>query len=179
MILFALCLGDAIVPALPSEASLIVAGLLCVDGTLQLPLVIGVGAAGAFLGDTGSYAIGRWGAKPLQERFLNGERVQKAVRWARTQLERHGGAAITAGRFVPGGRTGATLACGLTHYPYGRFALFDLLGVALWASYAALLGYFGGRFFRHHAWVALLVALGVAAAVTLAIEGIRRLRTRT
>jgi membrane protein DedA with SNARE-associated domain len=110
VILFAVCLGDAILPVLPSEASLIVAGLLCVDGSLVLPWVVGVGALGAILGDTVSYSIGRWGAKPLQERFVNGARARKAIRWARAQLDRHGGAAVAAGRFVPGGRTGVTLA---------------------------------------------------------------------
>jgi membrane protein DedA with SNARE-associated domain len=178
LIVFALCLGDAILPALPSEASLIVAGLLCVDGTLSLPWVIGAGATGAFLGDTGSYSIGRWGAKPLQQRFLNGKRARKAVEWARAQLSRHGGAAIAAGRFVPGGRTGVTLACGITHYRYARFAAFDAGGVVTWAAYGALLGYAGGRFFREHAWVALLVALGVAVVISSAVEGVRRLRAR-
>jgi membrane protein DedA with SNARE-associated domain len=176
-ILFALCLGDGILPVLPSEASLIVAGLLCVDGSLTLPWVIGVGAAGAVLGDTGSYALGRWGAKPLQERFVNGKRARKAIRWAETQLEDHGGSAVAAGRFVPGGRTGVTLTCGVTHFPLRRFVPWDILGGSVWAAYAALLGYFGGRFFRHHAWAALLVALGVAALITLAIEGVRRLRS--
>lgn len=177
VIVFALCLGDAVLPALPSEACLILAGLLCAEGTLSLPWVIGVGAGGAFLGDTVSYSIGRWGAKPLQERFLNGRRARKAVDWARTQLERHGGAAVAAGRFVPGGRTGVTLACGLTRYPYLRFAGFDLAGAATWAAYATLLGYAGGQFFRDHTWVALLVALGFAVLISGAIEGVRRLRS--
>jgi hypothetical protein len=44
--------------------------------------------------------------------------------------------------------------------------------------YASALGYFGGRFFENHAWVALLVAFGIAGALTLMVEGVRRLRRR-
>ena len=48
----------------------------------------------------------------------------------------------------------------------------------IWAGYAALLGYFGGRAFEQHAWKGLLLALGIAFAVTLGTEAIRWLLRR-
>jgi membrane protein DedA with SNARE-associated domain len=47
------------------------------------------------------------------------------------------------------------------------------MAAVLWASYAALLGYFGGQAFEQQPWKGLLLALGVAFAITLGVEAIR------
>ena len=60
VILWALALGDAVVPILPSEAALITAGLLSVVGDLTLGWVIVAGALGAYCGDSISYGLGRF-----------------------------------------------------------------------------------------------------------------------
>jgi membrane protein DedA with SNARE-associated domain len=177
LIVLALAAGDAVLPALPSEAALITAGLLSVVGDLSLPWVILAGLTGAFVGDNASYALGRFAGRPVQRRFLDGERSRQALGWARGQLDTRGGLVVVLARYVPGGRTAATFTCGLTHYPYVRFAAFDALATSTWATYAALVGYFGGRFFEDHVWLAVLVAFGFAALVALAVEGARRLRT--
>ena len=178
VIVFALALGDAVLPVLPSEAALITAGLLSVVGELTLGWVIVAGALGAYCGDTISYGLGRFAGRPFQERFLNGERAKRALQWSRGQLEERGGLVLIVARYVPGGRTAATFTCGVTHFPYARFAAFDAVAAISWAVYASVLGYFGGRFFHDHAWVALVVAFGIAGALTLAVEGGRRLRRR-
>jgi membrane-associated protein len=176
LIVFAIALGDGVFPLFPSESIVIVAGLLSVVGDLTLGWVILVAGLGAFAGDNISYALGRFVGRPAQERFLTGERSQRALAWARGQLAERGGLVIIVARYVPGGRTAATFTAGLTHYSYPRFAAFDTIAAATWATYAALLGYFGGRFFEHHVWAALLLAFGIAGCVTLGVEGIRRLR---
>jgi membrane protein DedA with SNARE-associated domain len=175
-IVFALALGDGVFPAFPSESGLIVAGLLSAVGNLQLGWVIVAGALGAFAGDTISYCLGRFVGRPAQERFLRGERSKRAVGWAQDQLAERGGLIIVVGRYVPGGRTAVTLTAGLTHYPYLKFAMFDAVAAITWAVYGSVLGYFGGRFFHDHVWVALIVAFGVAAGVSALVEGGRRLR---
>jgi membrane protein DedA with SNARE-associated domain len=176
LIVFAIALGDGVFPLFPSESVVIVAGLLSVVGELSLGWVILAGALGAFAGDNISYALGRFIGGPAQERYLNGERSQRALTWARGQLARRGGLIVILGRYVPGGRTAVTFTAGLTHYSYPRFAGYDVIAAVTWATYAALLGYFGGRFFEHHVWAALLLAFGIAGCVTLAVEGVRRLR---
>ena len=178
LIVFVFAVADAVIPAVPSETAVITAGLLCVVGELSLGWVILAGAAGAFIGDNVSYALGRFIGRPAQERFLDGNRARKALEWAKGQFQTRGGLVIVVGRYVPGGRTAVTFTGGLIHYPYAKFAAFDALAAGAWATYAALLGYLGGRFFEHHAWIALVVALGLAALVTLAVEGVRRLRAR-
>ena len=177
LIVFAFAIADAVIPAVPSETALITAGLLCVVGELTLGWVILAGASGAFIGDGISYALGRYVGRPVQERFLDGQRARAAFEWAKGQFRLRGGLVIIVGRYVPGGRTAVTFTGGVIHFPYPRFAAFDAAAAIAWATYAAVLGYLGGRFFEHHAWLALLVALGLAALVTLAVEGVRRLRS--
>ena len=67
-ILFALCLGDAVLPVLPSEAAAIVCGIEAAQGHLSLGWVLTAAALGAFLGDNTSYALGRWLGRPIQGR---------------------------------------------------------------------------------------------------------------
>ena len=51
--------------------------------------------------------------------------------------------------------------------------VFDAAAALGWALYATLLGYFGGRAFEKAAWKGLLLALGIAFAVTGGIELVR------
>lgn len=176
VIVLLLALGDGVFPAFPSESGLIVAGLLSVVGDLSLGWVIAAGAVGAFAGDGISYALGRFVGAPAQRRFLKGARARQGLEWARTQLAERGGTVILVARYIPGGRTATTFTAGLTHFPYSRFAAFDAVAAITWAVYGTLLGYFGGRFFEDHVWAALLLAFGLAAGLTLAVEGLRRAR---
>jgi membrane-associated protein len=179
LILFALAAGDAVLPALPSESAVILAGLLCVVGpNLSLQWVIAAAALGAFVGDNSSYAIGRFAGRPVQRRFFDGERGRRLLDWARGQLDRRGGTLVLIARFVPGGRTATTFTCGLTRFSWAVFAGYSAVAAILWAVYGALLGYFGGRTFHDKPWLALLIAFGIAAAITAAAEVWRRWRER-
>jgi membrane-associated protein len=178
LILFGLCAGDAILPALPSESAVILAGVLSVVGELSIGTVIAVSAAGAFVGDNTSYAIGRFIGHPVRQRFFDGERGRKTIEWARSQLAERGGTLVLVARFVPGGRTATTFTCGLTHFSWWRFGAFSFLAAIGWALYGALLGYFGGRMFEERPWLALIVALGIAFAIAGGAEGWRRFRKR-
>jgi membrane protein DedA with SNARE-associated domain len=62
---------------------------------------------------------------------------------------------------------------------WARFASFAGAAGIAWASYAALLGYVGGRAFEDNLLWGLLVGFGVAAATFLAVEVVRRVRARS
>src|SRR5947207_13360564 len=81
-ILLGICLGDAVIPALPSETAVIVCGIQAARGELSLGWVIAVGALGAFLGDNTSYSAGRWLGTPVGERFFSGGLAQRRPDWA-------------------------------------------------------------------------------------------------
>jgi membrane protein DedA with SNARE-associated domain len=142
-------------------------------GDLSLPVVIAAAAAGAFLGDNSSYLVGRRFGSRATDRFFSHGKGAERLDWAETQLDERGGELIAVGRFIPGGRTVVTLSAGTLRYPWRRFVLFDAVAALGWALYASLLGYFGGRAFENAAWKGLLLALGIAFAVTGTIELVR------
>jgi len=173
--LFAVAALDVVFPLVPSETSVILAGVLAATGDLMLAGVIACAAAGAILGDNTAYGIGRTAGHRIVERFFKGER-RKRIDWAERQIQERGGYLIVVGRFIPGGRTAVTLSCGLLEMRWRRFIAFDVLAGVLWASYGALLGYWGGRTFEKNPLYGFLVAFAVALAITGAVEVYRRLR---
>ncbi len=173
VIVLALALLDALVPIVPSEASVITAGVVAATGGMILPLVIVAAALGAFLGDNTAYYLGyRFGPR-ARRKIFHGKKSRKTLEWAERQLEMRGGELIAVARFIPGGRTAVTLSAGTLHYPWRRFVVFDAIAAVLWASYAALLGYFGGQAFEGAAWKGLIVALLSGGALTGVIEVVR------
>lgn len=172
-IIFVLALLDAILPIVPSETSVITAGVVAAQGGLSLPLVILFAAAGAFAGDNIAYWIGRRFGARATDRFFSSEKAQKRVEWAHGQVQRRGGELIVIARFIPAGRTVVTISAGTLEYPYRKFILFDVIAGAIWATYAGLLGYFGGHAFESQPWKGLLLAFGIAFAVTGTVEVVR------
>jgi membrane protein DedA with SNARE-associated domain len=177
---YAIVLGiaalDAVFPAVPSESLAITAGVLSGVGKLHVAPTIAAAAVGAFVGDSTSYVLGRKLGRPAQRRLFRGERAKRALGWAERTLEERGGYLIVVARFVPGGRTATTFTAGMVRFPAWRFVGFAAIAAVAWASYAVLLGYLGGRVFEENPLLALLVALGIAFAITGVVEAVRRLR---
>lgn len=176
---YALVLGfaaaDALFPFFPSETAAIAAGVVAGAGDLSIAFVIAAAATGAFVGDNSSYAVGRTAGERASRPLFRGERGRARRRWAERTLDERGGYIIVAARFIPGGRTAATLTAGVTRMPWLRFVRFAGLAAVLWASFAAGLGYLGGRAFEAQPLLGLLAALAVAAAITVGVELARRL----
>jgi membrane-associated protein len=169
--------GDGVFPVLPGETAIVAAAVLAADGALSLPLVILAGAAGAVIGDSTAFWIGRGGSGPLRRaigRFAGPERLLAAERMVRRQ----GPALVFTGRFLPGIRIAINLSCGAGQMSYPRFLLFDALGAVVWSTQAALLGYFAGRAFADQIWVAFVVAFGVTALVASFVGMRERRRVR-
>jgi len=175
--LFAISALDVIIPLVPSETSVILAGVLASSGDLELVLVILFAAAGAIVGDNTAYWIGRTVGHRLVDRWFKGER-RKRVDWAHKQVEERGGYLIVIGRFIPGGRTAVTLSCGMLEMPWRRFIAFDVAAGLVWGTYAAMLGYLGGRTFEENPFRGFLLAFAVALLVAGVIEAYRWLRRR-
>ena len=160
-----------------SETSVILAGVLASTGDLVLVLVILFAAAGAIAGDNLSYWIGRKVGYRIVDRFFKGER-RKQIDWAHRQVEERGGYLIIIGRFIPGGRTAVTFSCGMLEMRWRRFFAFDVVAGLVWATYATMLGYVGGRTFEESPFKGFLLAFVVALGIAGAIEAYRWLRRR-
>jgi membrane protein DedA with SNARE-associated domain len=177
-IVFLLAFLDSVFPVVPSETAVITAGVVAAGGDLSVPLVIAAGAGGAFLGDNTAYLIGHLAGERFVGRFFRGEKARGRIVWAERQLQERGGMLIIGARFIPGGRTVVTLSAGLLAYPWRRFVVFDVIAALVWATYATLLGYFGGRAFEHSTWKGLVLALGLAFLVAGLAEAVRWLLRR-
>jgi membrane-associated protein len=178
LIIAVFALLDAVVPVVPSEATVITAGVVAASGDLELPLVIIVAALGAFLGDNAGYLLWRKFGDRAIARFFRGDKARRRVEWADAQLRERGGELIVLGRFIPGGRTLVSLTAGSVSLPWRRFALFDAVAAVAWALYAGLLGYIGGRAFEGAPWKGLLLAFGIALSVAGGTEIGRSYRKR-
>ena len=170
---------DAVLPLVPSEATVISAGVLAGAGDLSLAFVIAAGAAGAYAGDSSAYVLGRRFDHRLDRVLFRGSKGASRRAWAERTLERNGGPLIFGARFIPGGRTATTVSAGLLGMWWLRFAAFAGAAAVGWAMYAALLGYVGGRAFEDNPLWGLLVGFGVAAAAFVGVELVRRVRARS
>jgi membrane protein DedA with SNARE-associated domain len=169
---------DVFVPLVPSESAVITGGVIAAAGDLSLLAILACAACGAFVGDNSAYyAASRVGERATR-RIAKKESGRRRLAWASRQLEAHGAELIVAGRFVPGGRSAVALTAGTMRYSWRRFACLDVVAAALWAGYAGVLGYLGGRIFERSPWLALATALAIACAVTVVVELVRRLRRR-
>jgi membrane-associated protein len=178
LVIFGIAYLDAIIPIVPSETAVIAAGVLAGTGDLELSLVISAAAAGAFTGDNTAYLLGRKFEAPISRLVFRGEKGQKRRAWAERGLDRYGGPLIFGARFVPGGRTATTVSCGVLRMRWARFALYDGIAAIVWASYAALIGYLGGKAFEDNPIWGLLLGFGIAAAVFVVVEVVRRWRVK-
>jgi membrane protein DedA with SNARE-associated domain len=68
----------------------------------------------------------RWGRYV----FITPQRLARAE----TFFERHGGKAVFLARFFSGLRVFGALVAGISRMRWGRFALYNALGGALWAT---------------------------------------------
>jgi membrane-associated protein len=167
---------DSLLPVAPGETVMITAGILAASGDLTLLLVVGAGMAGSILGDNLSYGLGASLGRRAERRFFSSPKSRQRVEWAREQLRRRGALIIVVARFIPGGRTATTFSAGALEMPWRRFLAIDVLAAAVWATYIALLGYFGGETFERSLWKPILAASLIAAAVTVGAEVVRRAR---
>ena len=179
LVVFTIAMLDAFFPIVPSEATAIAAGVVAGTGGLAVEIVILAAALGAIAGDNISFALGHFLGARVERRFFKGEKSQKRLQWARKTLDERGGYLIVVARFIPGGRTVTTFTAGFVEtFPWRRFIVYDAIAGAIWGSYTVLLGYFGGKSFEEEPWKGLLLAFGIALAVTAVVEVARHLRRR-
>lgn len=162
---------DVFVPLVPSEATMISAGVLAGLGELSIAFVIAAGATGALAGDNGAYSVGRMLGPRVERRVAPKRRA-----WAERKLARRGGTILLIARFIPFGRTATTFTAGAVGMHWRRFLAFSALAAGIWASFAGLLGYAGGKSFQDDPHLAFALALAFSLGLFAALEAGRRLR---
>ncbi|TCO49197.1 membrane protein DedA with SNARE-associated domain [Kribbella antiqua] len=156
---------------LPGETTLIAAALLASQGDLKLEFVIGAAAAGAIIGDSVGYYIGRKAGRGLFERLgrrfhhFSEERIVRAEKY----FHRYGVWTVFFGRFVALLRIFAGPMAGMLRMPYPQFLAANATGGIAWATTIGLVAFHIGDnadklFGQLSVWALVVLALaGVAA----------------
>jgi membrane protein DedA with SNARE-associated domain len=174
VVIVGLALLDAFFPIVPSETVVVTAGVFAAStGHPALWLVVVAAAVGAFVGDHISYWIGRTAGHRLLDKIKPGTKRRAAYEWATKSLRERGGLVLVVARYIPGGRTAVTLVMGSTAYPAKRFAFFDAIAAVSWGLYGALVGYLGGMAFENDPIKGVILGVGLAIGVTVAVELVR------
>ena len=178
LIIFAVAYLDSVIPVVPGETMVIIGGVAAGQGEQSLLLVIIAGASGAFLGDNTAYYIGSKLSGFIERQAAKREKWQVRLDWAAQQIRLRGGVLLITARFIPGGRSVLTISSGITHQPKAWFMGWIALAAVIWATYAAGLGYFGGKTFEDDHTKAFIVAFSAALGMTLIVEVVRHFRGR-
>ncbi|WP_042405333.1 DedA family protein [Streptacidiphilus carbonis] len=149
---------------IPGETAVVIGGVTAYNGRTELWAVIAVAVAGAVIGDSIGYAVGkRWGDSLLGR--IPHRLIKPAhVRQSKDLIARLGGRAVFAGRFAAALRALVPGLCGVSDMRYRTFALWNVLGGAFWATGFVLLGYFAGAGWHqveHYASLASWIFVGV------------------
>jgi membrane-associated protein len=137
--------GLVVMPFLPGDSLLFVAGAIAAVGGMDLPLLMVLLTVAAVLGDAVNYSVGHWfGPKVFgweQSRFFN----KAAFDRTHAFYERHGGITIIVARFLPFVRTFAPFVAGVAQMTYAKFALYNVVGAILWVVGLTGIGYLFGN----------------------------------
>src|SRR5437764_9908224 len=148
----------------PGEIAVLLGGVLAFQGRVSLGGAIAVAVAGAIIGDSVGYEVGKhFGVRLLDgplRRFVKPDHRERATGF----LRRHGGKAVFLGRFTAALRVLVPGMAGIAQIPYPSFLLYNALGGAIWATGFTLLGYLAGNEYRRVQHVA-----GRAGALLLAL----------
>ena len=136
--------GLVVMPFLPGDSLLFVAGALCGMGALQLELLAPLLMVAAFGGDNTNYWIGRLIGLRLLKR-TNGLIKREHLDKTHAFYEKHGGKTILFARFLPIIRTFAPFVAGIGLMRYRLFVLFSVLGSFVWIGSLTVAGYFFGN----------------------------------
>lgn len=176
VVLLTIAFLDSVFPIVPSETMVIIGGVSAGLHDLHWSLVILFAAVGAFSGDNFSYHIGVFFSERLQRRYNKNDKGRQRLQWAHNQIETRGGELLVTARFIPGGRTIVTLTCGITGQSTKWFMKWSAVAASIWATYATMLGFIGGRTFQENHTKAFLVAFALAIGATIVLEIIRYVR---
>lgn len=137
--------GLVVMPFLPGDSLLFVAGAFAATGALDIKLLLITLSVAAMLGDTVNYTIGKFIGQKIYEtensRFIKKEHLLKTHRF----YDRYGAITIIIARFIPIIRTFAPFVAGVGEMRYLKFMSYNISGGLLWIFLFVAGGYFFGN----------------------------------
>ncbi|WP_199573128.1 DedA family protein [Streptomyces murinus] len=166
---------------LPGEIVLVSAALMSSQHSHINPLILGACAtAGAVIGDSIGYAIGRKGGRPLLAwlgkkfpRHFGEAHVATAER----SFQKWGMWAVFFGRFIALLRIFAGPLAGVLHMPYWKFLIANILGGICWAGGTTAAVYYVGVVAE--GWLKKFSYVGLGAAVVIGLATMLIVKRKT
>ncbi|GIE79688.1 hypothetical protein Aph02nite_56380 [Actinoplanes philippinensis] len=163
---------ENLIPPIPSEIVLSMAGFLAGEGRVNLVLVWVTATLGALVGAVALYWLGRGLGEERLKHWLDRiplvdpDDLNKADRW----FEKHERAAVLFGRCAPVVRSLVSIPAGANHMPMGQFMLCTTIGSGVWNALFIGAGYaLGSRWqdveqyahwFDYAIWAFFAIAIG-------------------
>ena len=176
---------ETVIPPIPSEAVLGLAGVLIRSGEMSIVPVILFATLGSILGAVFFYYVGRALGPRRSHAFLDRLPLVETADVDRTfaWFERHGRSAVFFGRMVPIVRSFISVPAGVVKMPFGQFILYSAAGSLIWNSLLVTLGVAAGDFIQENLryfdyLVAAVVVLGVGYLVYKRLKDVRHHRRR-
>ena len=171
-------LAETVIPPIPSEAVLGLAGVLINDGRMNVVPVVLFATLGSVIGAIFFYYVGLALGPRRSHAFLDRlplvetEDVDKTFGW----FERHGRSAVFFGRMVPIVRSFISVPAGVVRMPLGQFLLFTTAGSLIWNSVLIGVGVAAGDFIQDNLryldyLVVAVVVIGVSWFVYRKVSG--------
>lgn len=172
---------ENVVPPLPGDALVVVAGSVAALGAVGVVPVYGAAVAGSVLGFLTMLALGRRLGEaihdPARLRWIPSGPLRTVERW----FARWGQGVVLANRFLSGGRAVIALLAGASRLSLGRTAAMATLSALAWSALLVGGGYaLGAEFDRLLAFLARYGRIVTAVTVLLALAvGVRRTHRRS
>ncbi|WP_406041320.1 DedA family protein [Micromonospora sp. NBC_00898] len=176
---------ESIIPPIPSEIVLAMAGYLSSQGRFNVVLIVLAATAGSLVGALVLYWLGAALGEERLKRWLDHiplvdrDDLEQADRW----FERHGRWAVLIGRVVPVVRSLVSIPAGANRMPLGEFVLLTTLGSGVWNALIVGLGFALGSQWqqvdRYSSWFNYAIfAVFAVMIVSWVAKKIRRRRAR-
>jgi membrane protein DedA with SNARE-associated domain len=173
LLFFGLFLESLALP-FPGELAMALSGYSAYAGTSSLALDLLFSFAGATIGTTITYALGRKLGRPFFEKygkyvFLKPDRIDKLADW----FGKYGNKLLLVSYYIPGLRHFTGYMSGILNVRFGSFLLYNHTGALLWVVTYVMVGRLFGQQLEYvlhlitvYSWRAAVV---IAAIIGLAI----------
>jgi membrane protein DedA with SNARE-associated domain len=167
-IFFGIAIENTGIP-LPGETITIVGGFLAGSGELNYWAVLASAIAGAVLGDSFGYWVGKKGGWQFLVQIGSIFRLkEEQLVIAKNKYAQNAAQAVFFGRFITLLRIFAGPLAGITQMPYQKFLLYNIGGATVWALVIVSLSYFLGKIVSLQqivSWIAQGGVLALAIAI--------------
>jgi membrane protein DedA with SNARE-associated domain len=173
---------ENVIPPIPSEVILPLAGFRARTGALNVWLAWPAATAGSVLGALVLYGLGAWLGYD-RVHTLAGKRwffltSQKDLDRGQRIFGQHGGKIVLLGRCVPVIRSIVSIPAGIARMPIPRFLLLTTIGSGVWnALFIGLGWYLGENWDRVQSWLGpvtyVVLGLALVGLVWLAVRKVR------